>query len=275
MHYRADSTALNLVKDYCIDSAQEAMKHNVCEDPTSSAFLEHLFPFDITDDPGLHAIFDEHGNLIKIGSTTSLLLRKQDYDLNKYRFYTILSLDAMTREFNLIMETNYSAMMKTLSEHQDLHPFQHSIYKSLVENGGDKLGPKKNIFLQILELGFQYYCKGTTSVEFIMFEKFKLQAMYDFVNDETAKAINCLLSFLPIEAHDPSVRYSHSKASWNTGSKPEISSSQIMATQCVLGNRNSKNWSDTIPKPAVPNGNNRNEIFFASLLIRNLCRRQR
>jgi len=260
MSYRADPVALNLVKDFCVDSAKESMRQNVSEDPTSCVFLEHLLPLKVTEGPGVYAIFDEHGNLIKIGSATNLKERESQYD-KKYRFRVIFYLDAITPVFNSFMITKYNAMMKVLTQHERLHPFQHAIYKAIVESGGDKLGVMKNIFLQMIELGFKYHCNDPSkSVEFIMFQVAKLKAMYEYINEETNKAVKCL-SFLPIEAYDPSVRYIHCKLSWNTGRNPERHSSKRMTTNAVLGERNANNWSDTIPEPAVPNGKNAAEIF--------------
>ena len=256
-HQASDPIILECIKPQCVKLVEEAIRLNVCVDPTSSVF-EHLMPLDITNTSGLYAMVDELGNVEKIGSTTTFRERNNDYDLSKCSFRKILDLDGVSQEFNCVMEEAYTIIMKMLIEHQDLHTFQRSIYKVLVESGGGALGPKRNIFLQTLELGFQYHCRVTEKVEFVMFEKSKLQALYDQVGGDDLTVVLEALSFLPVGAAN---RYVRSKCSWKPGDDEKRHSSKIMATECFLSKSNADKWSDTLPFPRHPNPKSAEEIF--------------
>jgi len=157
MNFKGDHMTQELIKGFCEEVAQKAIEMNQCEDPLSSVFQEHFIPLEETHNHGLYVMFDEAGNIKKIGSASDLANRKGEYDLKKMKFIKFLDLDNISPDFNTFMEEKYQSMMKLLTTHQDLDQFQRDFYIALKEKGGEALGPKKNIFIQMLELGLQIH----------------------------------------------------------------------------------------------------------------------
>jgi len=90
--------------------------------------------------------------------------------LTEDQYRRIFDLENVSESFYYeIMEPSYNQFMKIMTSHPDLSPLQRRIFKALHFEGGEELGAKKNIMLQIFEYGSQKKLGTSSPAEFLMY----------------------------------------------------------------------------------------------------------
>lgn len=92
-----------------------------------------------------------------------------DIENNEDHFINMIDFDNIGEEFNSELENKYKYLMEKLTKSKGLKPFQVRMFIALHVDGGEKLGAKRSIMLQMLEYGCQLSIKKYAMAEFLMY----------------------------------------------------------------------------------------------------------
>lgn len=160
MNFFADPATLELAVPYCAKAAQAVREGNCFEDPSSVLFND-LVNRNITRNIGIYAkLDDENMELDKFGSASCFVDRlnryKQNERLTDDRFCIVVDLDNVDADVDCKLQKIYDELMIALVDPGNgLHPFQRALFYGIRQRGGERLGPKKEMFLQMIEIGLQ------------------------------------------------------------------------------------------------------------------------
>ena len=142
-----------LIKNDCIDAALAVQEDGF--------FFDALGPkvIDVIDRPlskgsGIYAILNvEHTQYVKIGSTRNFcrrLARNVEAGIHPDRFRRIFDLYVITEELDSRLQDIYRSVLAIMDNNDTLHEFHQYFRELLEERQGERLGPKKQIILQLI-----------------------------------------------------------------------------------------------------------------------------
>jgi hypothetical protein len=188
MPIAGNEAARRLVKPHCISLVQKAQSHYEIEDPLSDV-KRHLKPVEITNNGAVYARMEKHPDrhpdrhsdrtkMSKIDCSSHFRDRidldieenkKKNIILTDDNYIRILDLENVCEEFNEEMELGYKQVMEKMMGDKSLSPLHRRFFEALHLEGGEELGAKKNIMLQMLEYGCQIESGTSAPAEFLMY----------------------------------------------------------------------------------------------------------
>jgi hypothetical protein len=189
MPIAGNRTARDLVKPHCTRLVQHAQTCNEFENPHSDVLDLHLTPSPVTNRAAIYYRSQEHADqnrtkTTKVGSTSKfrdrIALDKQKNKDEKVvlaheTYLRMMDFDNTSGRFNSFMEHQYKKVMETTMTNERLAAFQRRMAVAIHKDGGDKLGAKKEIMLQMLEYGYQLELETGAPAEFLMYDDEVLQ----------------------------------------------------------------------------------------------------
>ena len=174
---------------------------------------------------GVYAILHEDGrSLIKIGSTTRLWRRREYYlqqeNLDYCRFVVMVDFDNISIEVNDEFQSLYTEYVNEISTCTHLHPFQRFFFRQMFERGGDRLGGKRIVWLQLMESGFQSMYNLPSPQEFLMFDEKVVDSLYKLVHKESHAILGDLGRIMEMTRKDDppgKQMFLHALCSWKPG----------------------------------------------------------
>ncbi|KAG7363940.1 hypothetical protein IV203_037142 [Nitzschia inconspicua] len=260
-----ESTARKIIKPYCEESATIIKEENFFES-TFGKFAEHIKRRTMTRNSGVYCILSTSGkSILKIGSTKSFRQRYQyyheRYDIEDWRFFIMVDFSNTNETVDRRMNQVYVKMMEKLNQSNKLHPFQRFLVNTLMERGGDRLGAKETIWIQMIEIGLQYELGLAVFSEFAMFSRRVAQELY-LTTSKQAQHVMRYLSVLHTKARNGETIPLQALCSWMSG--VAYLSSKIETTQCILGEHFRDQFKDTLPFPPVANPRTTHDCFDTS-----------
>ncbi|KAG7338378.1 hypothetical protein IV203_009243 [Nitzschia inconspicua] len=79
-------------------------------------------------------------------------------------------------------------------EAEKLDPFQKYLFHTLMERGGDRLGPKETSWLQMIEIGLQHQFGLPGVSDFVMFDPRVARGLYNTASMQAT----CLMRHLSV-----------------------------------------------------------------------------
>ena len=193
--YKADPVARGLAKQFCIKAANIMIKYNHFKDPEGE-YTADMIEKDNTMSGHYVIMCDQLKKVEKVGMTRNLRNRKRMYvdgGLDGRRFRRIVEFDATEQKVNDDMEKLYRQFLSVMKSDEKLHPFQQTWFRMIDEREGERIGIKSQIWLQMIECGFQIKYGVPCVMEFLMFDRVVCDRLYD----DAAKYARMILQCLP------------------------------------------------------------------------------
>ncbi|KAG7344000.1 hypothetical protein IV203_022008 [Nitzschia inconspicua] len=260
-----ESTARQIIKPYCVESATLIKEENFFESPFGK-FAEQLRRRKITINRGVYCILSATGkSILKIGSTKNFRKRYnyflKKYDMKEWRFFIMVDFNNTNETINERMNEIYAGMMTALAEASVLDPFQTFLVNTLMERGGDRLDTKETVWIQMIEIGLQYEFGVAVISEFAMFSRRVAQELYHTASTK-AQQVMRHLSVLLSKARNGETIPLQELSSWMSGVK--YLSSNVETSRCILGEQFREKFKDTLPLPPVANPRRTHDYFDTS-----------
>ncbi|KAG7367231.1 hypothetical protein IV203_029902 [Nitzschia inconspicua] len=229
-------TACAIIQPFCVESANIVKEENFFETPFGK-FAEHLKKRSITCNSGVYCILSEDGTMIsKIGSTKNFQRRYQSYreqwDIEKKQFFIMVDFSNTNERVDQRMNESYNAMIQALMEADNLDPFQKYLVHTLMERGGDRLGPKETSWLQMIEIGLQHQFGLSAVSDSVMYDPRVAQGLYNTASTQATRLMRHL-SVLSSKVENGETIQVKALSSWMSGVK--YLSSNVVTSKCILG----------------------------------------
>lgn len=155
MNIYANPAARRVALPFCLEAVKIVKEAGYLENPESPFFC-NLVPLKPKGLSGTYANVDENCKVDKIGSTSNLELRLQYYkdsdDLPVELFRVLIEYDSVSTEVDGKLQVVYDKFLNAMIDPESgLHPCQRDLFHAIRNRGGERLGLKKQIFLQLLE----------------------------------------------------------------------------------------------------------------------------
>ncbi|KAG7352975.1 hypothetical protein IV203_009023 [Nitzschia inconspicua] len=201
----------------------------------------------------------------KIGSTKNFQKRYQFYreqwDIEEWQFFIMVDFSNTNERVDQRMNELYTAMIQALIEADKLDPFQKYLFHTLMERGGDRLGPKETSWLQMIEIGLQHEFGLPAVSDFVMYDPRVAQGLYNTANTQAIHLMQHL-SVLSSKVQNGETVPLQALSSWMSGIK--YLSSNVVTYKCILGEQFQDQYVDTLPFPPVANPTTVDEMFDTS-----------
>ncbi|KAG7346739.1 hypothetical protein IV203_005808 [Nitzschia inconspicua] len=257
--------ARRIIKPFCVQSAKILKEENFFESPFGK-FASHLKKRTTTCNSGVYCILSADGTKItKIGSTRNFQRRyrfyQEQFNIEEKQFFIMVDFSSTNEKVDQRMNETYHEMMDVLATAQHLDPFQNYLAKAMMERGGDLLGMKETVWIQMIEIGLQYEFGLDVISEFVMYNAEVVHELYNAASTQANRLMRHL-SVLRSKSHNGGTIPLQELSSWMSG--VEYLSSNVVTSRCILGDAFKDQFVDTIPFPPVANPRTTNDCFDKS-----------
>jgi hypothetical protein len=207
----------------------------------------------------------------KAGSTKNFQQRKQ---LSRENFVIgpddvmkgVCNLDLMTSKMDQTLQECHDTMMTQFIAHPQCPLPLQRVFEAYLHRGGANLGFKKNIILQMVELGAKIYFGAPIDFELLMFDQEVYDERQKFVLDAW-KYVRPILQEVYGEKVAPGQVTVKFGSSWKPGGCDTLKDgsfrllSKPVAMESIAGGTINMNSTDMVNVPAYPNAKHKSEMF--------------
>jgi len=256
----ANPAARRVAMPFCRAALAVFRKHCLVIEPRG-CFNVDLKRIPLTKSAAVYAIFKDLQFVEKIGSTGC---EKNRFDphyvakgVTRDQFHTILKLYGLDDDVEKDVNTVYHPFMTTMCTDESLPPMLRAMFDLLYNQHGDCFGPKRQIFLQLVECALQEELGLPSPMEFLMFDIEKYQDSWDEAVREKDAILDAMAPLVQFLENNPDADcYSGALSGWATGFLEKVSC-KIEVTERMVGT----NWCDALPEPVFPNATNAADGF--------------
>ena len=170
MSFWGNQAAKDLAKPYCEAIRNHARLCHEIEDESSDLHLKnHLVAYPITNNATVYFQKDKYGSRSRLRERIKKDTKKNP-EFKEKDYQMILDFDNITNELYIHFESIYVKFTTAMMTDERLRPSHRCIFKALILDDGDKLGPKKSVMLQMPEYEFQWERNFDRPAEFLMFD---------------------------------------------------------------------------------------------------------